>query len=222
MSPDIPYSPDQNNRLAGLKPQAFFSRFINWAKSSKKRLLIALSVIVLIILIILLGWSAIKSRFFPSSDIPSLFENPAGEDSLPASMQLNTSKSAYNLSETIPVSLKATSSSESITGFDAVIEYDSEFLTLSKQNPPSLSEFAYYGKNTNKLIRISAVRKIDAALSQAFDNTELFSLEFTPKKAGQTTLKIIYMPGSFSDSNLINNDTKDTLGNVRGLEITIN
>ena len=188
----------------------------------KKLILTILAIILLLGIIFFLSFNAIKDRFFPGGTNPLSQLGSTGDASLNnVSMFITTAKTSYAVSETIPVSIKATTGEAAITAFDAVIEYDPEFLTLSKRNPPPLKEFTYYGQNTDTLISVSAIQKPDSETRVKFDKTTLFDLEFTPKKTGKTVLKVIYFPNSTSESNLLNPDSKDILGNVRALEVTI-
>lgn len=197
------------------------SGFLNRLKSNKKLALTVLAIIFLIAALIYFGFSSLKNRFLPNLNIPSPF-NQTSKLQLPSSMVIKTTKVSFTLSEKIPVSVAASSNGESITGFDTVIEYDPQFLTISEKKKPPLDSFIYYGKNSESRVQVSAILKPDSTASQKFDNTTLFDVEFTPKKAGKTTLKVISMPNSTSESNLLNGESKDILQTGRGVEITIN
>ncbi len=196
-----------------------FEAFLNWLKTHKK---IVITLIAIFFLLVALG-------YFGSKTIQNLLNKTVPKSTPPDQTQIQTTssmlitspKTSYTLAEKIPVSIKASSSESLVTGFDAVIEYDPAFLAISKRNPPPLSDFLYYGQNTDNLIQVSAVRKPDQNTIQSFNDNELFSLEFAPLKAGKTTLKIVYLPNSTSDSNIIDSNSNDVLGLVRGLELEI-
>ena len=192
---------------------------IDWLKSHKKLLITILAIIFLLFSLFFFLYSSFKDRFLPSSN-PTPPGGAAIELKPTSLMQLKTPKTTFSLNEKIPVTIVASSSDIPITAFDTTIEYDSEFLTLTKRNPPSLNSFEYYGKNSTTQIQVSAYLKPDQTPTK-LDNTTLFDIEFTPKKAGKTTIKMIYMPNSPSDSNLLNDQSEDVLGSVKGVEITI-
>lgn len=202
-------------------PTGKFSAFLNGLKSRKKLLITIIAIIFLFIALFYLSFSALKNRFFPNSDVSLPFTNPPVQNQF-SSMKIQASKTSFSLSEKIPVSVVASSDGKAITAFDTLIEYDPQFLTLSQRKPPPLQDFNYFGKNSDTLISVSAVQKIDSTAQVKFDNTTLLEMEFTPKKQGKTVLKIIYMPNSTSDSNLIDNSSHDILSNAAGTEITIN
>lgn len=221
----------QPNTLFKANPSAFqptqnpitpspLSKFLNWLRTHKKLTLTLTAIIFLLIALIYFGSSTLQNLLNKNnSNIQSYPEN---QTSLNSSMLITSSKSTYSTSETIPVSIKASSAGISVTGFDTLIEYDPEFLTITKKDTPPLQDFIYYGQNTENLIQVSAVRKPDGNTLQTFDNTELFKIEFKPLKTGKTTLNIIYLPNATNDSNLIDGNSKDVLGSARGLEIQIN
>jgi len=198
------------------------SKIINTLRTRKKLVLLGVVGLVLAISIIIFGFSTIKNRFFPGPNSQSSQDDQSKATINSSSMLIKTTKSVFKQTEIIPVTVIASSGESAITAFDTVIEYDSEFLTVTKKNPPPLKEFDYYGKNDEQLIKVSAVRKVDGNSTQTFNNTILFDIEFTPKKKGKTVLKIIYMPGATNDSSLLNSASQDILSRAQGLEITIN
>lgn len=196
------------------------NKFLNWLRTHKKLALTLTAIIFLLTALIYLGSSTLQNLLNKNnSNIQSYPEN---QTSLNSSMLITSSKSTYSTSETISISVKASSAGISVTGFDTIIEYDPEFLELTQKDTPPLQDFIYYGQNTDKLIQVSAVRKPEGNTLQTFDNTELFKIEFKPLKSGKTTLKIIYLPNATNDSNLIDGSSKDILGSARGLELQIN
>lgn len=200
-------------------PPSNSSNFINWLKTHKK---IVATLAAIFFLLVALGYFTSKAiQNFLNRNNPQDTSINQSQTLTTSSMLITSPKSSYSLSEKIPVTIKASSGISIVTGFDTVIEYDPAFLTISKRNPPPLPDFLYYGQNSNSLIRVTAVRKPDQNTLPSFNNTTLFDIEFTPVKSGKTTLKIIYLPNSTSDSNIIDNNSNDVLGTARGLELTI-
>lgn len=201
-------------------PPSKFSNFLSWLRTHKK---LVATLAAIFFLLVALG-------YFGSKTIQNLLNKTTSQNQITEQVQIDTTssmlitspKTSYTLAEKIPVGVKASSSESLVTGFDVVIKYDPAFLTLSKRNSPPLTDFLYYGQNTDNLIQVSAVRKPNQNTLQTFNNSELFGFEFTPVKAGKTTLRIVYLPNSTSDSNILDNNSNDVLGSARGLELTIN
>jgi hypothetical protein len=199
------------------------ARIINWVNTHRKQVYVVLASAFLVIVAVFTLFPAIKDKFLNNlkQNIPGNIL-PKPESPGLGSITINTPKTGFALAEKIPVSIKSQTGGIPVTAFDVVIEYDPEFLTISERKTPPLQDFLYYGKNTNELISVSAIQKPTSQTAQVFKDTTLFELEFTPKKKGKTTLKIVYMPNSTNDSNLLDSANKDILSNARGMEITIN
>src|SRR3989344_6242470 len=195
---------------------------LGYLKSHKKLILVILAIIFLFIVLGFTIFQSFKDRLFPAKT-PSgqMSQNPLQTPSTPAIMQIQTSKDSFSLSEKVLIKVIATSKGEAVRAFDALIEYDPEFLSLTNKKSPTKEEFQYYGSNTGSLLQVTAVQKPEINSDQIFDNTPLFEFEFTTKKTGKTTFKIIYAPNATNESNLINKESKDILGNATGKEIEI-
>ena len=202
--------------------QNLLTRVLGYLKSHKKLILVILAIIFLFIVLGFTIFQSFKDRLFPAKT-PSgqMSQNPLQTPSTPAIMQIQTSKDSFSLSEKVLIKVIATSKGEAVRAFDALIEYDPEFLSLTNKKSPIKPEFQYYGSNTGTLLQVSAVQKPDISADQIFDNSALFEFEFTPKKTGKTTFKIIYSPNATNESNLINKESEDILGTAQGKEITI-
>lgn len=194
---------------------------LSWIKSHKRLTLAIIAGIFLLIIIIIALFQTIKSRFFPEVKTPEQTAIQPQASSAFANMTIKSPKTIYPLSEKIPLSVTANSGGTQIRGFDILLEYDPQFLILTERKPPPLTDFLYFGKNTDSAISISAVQKPDLTNPNVFDTATLAELEFTPKKTGKTSIKIIYAPNSTNESNLINPESRDILGSAQGLELTI-
>lgn len=193
---------------------------IEWIKKNK-RLSIVIFAVFFLFLFLVLNLAVLVKRITRPEDgktpqSPNMLQNTSF-----TTMSITTDKDQYSLSEKIVATIKANSPNEAIAGFDTLIQFDPSFLTLSNRRPPSLSNFDYYGQNSNNLISVAAVQKIDSNNEQKFSDTALFQVEFTPKKAGKTTLKVLFSPNATNESNLINKQSKDILTDVFNKEITI-
>lgn len=197
------------------------TRITNWINMHRKLTLSILAGFFLVIVLILVFFPSIKNKLFNLKNTSQTPTTNTSDVAELGSIILTSSKNTFGMTEKIPVSVKGDTNNKAITAFDVVIEYDPEFLALTNRKTP-LQDFNYYGNNNNQSISVAAIQKPNSQSSQILKNTNLLDLEFTPKKPGKTTLKIVYSPNSTSDSNLLDGANKDILTIVRGMEITIN
>lgn len=195
-----------------------FARIIQWIKQHKKIVFVAINVL-LVTGLWLLFYPNIKNRFFPSPNQSNSQINQQQAD-LPALMEVKPAKNEFRVNEAVKVSVYASSDNQLISGFDAVFIYDPEFLVPLKKNPPTLNDFEYASTTAPGTFRTIGVRKADSALAP-FKESLLFEIEFSAKKPGKTSLDLMFSPNRTNDSNLINGESKDILGDVRGAEIEI-
>lgn len=193
----------------------------DYIKSRKKLILVVIAVVFLFIVLALTIFQIFKSRLFPVKNQTEESGQNINQNSNQSSMQIQTNKAAYSLSEKVLIKVVANSAGEVVRAFDVLIEYDPEFLSLTNKKSPALSDFTYYGSNSAKLLQVSAVQKPESKTQQVFADTSLFELEFTPKKAGKTSFKIVFVPNSTTESNLINEKSNDILTTASGTEIEI-
>lgn len=198
-----------------------FQKVMDWVKTHKKLLLVLVAGVFLFAILIFSIFQAFKDRFLPTKAPEKSAIVTSPESTSQASMQIQTPKDTFSLSEKIPIKVTATSNGEAVRAFDVLIEFDPQFLSLNDKKSPTKPEFQYYGSNTGRLLQVTAVQKPDITADQVFDNSALFEFEFTPKKTGKTTLKIIYAPNATNESNLIDKNSKDILGSASGKEIEI-
>jgi len=210
--PQPPTAPLKTSRL---------SSFVYWLHTHKKLALTIVSVIILLGLLFFLSYSSIKELFLPPKSPNSSSSNNASDVLPSASITLTTPKVKYSQSEKILITAVADSQNQFITGFDVLIKFDPEFLSLTDKKSPALPNFDYFGSNENGLLQTSAVQKASITPPQVFKNQKLFEFEFTAKKSGKTQINIVYMPNSTSDSNLVSNESQDILNTVKGVELTI-
>jgi hypothetical protein len=195
------------------------SSFIYWLHTHKKLALTIICIIFLFGVLFFLSYASLKNLISPPKSPDSTGNQSAAQNR--TSLILTTPKIKYSQSEKIIITAVADSQNQFITGFDVLINFDPEFLSLTDKKSPALPNFDYFGSNQNGLLQTSAVQKTSIKQPQVFKNQKLFEFEFTAKKSGKTQIGIVYMPNSTSDSNLINNDSQDILNNVKGVEITI-
>jgi hypothetical protein len=193
----------------------------NWIKSHKKIVIVIIGALFLAGFLIFTGFNLIKSRLIPGNKTSA----PAGSIGQNAnnlsSISIKTSKDAYSLSENILITAIANSNNQSVRGFDVLIEYDPQFLTLTNRKSRTQNDFIYYGSNTGKLLQVSAVQKPESGKDIKFNANALFEFEFKPKKTGKTSFKMVFAPKATNETNLIDKNSKDILTQVYGKEIEI-
>lgn len=195
---------------------------LNWIRNHKKLTLVIIAGVFLGAYLLFILFQAIKDRFFPPGKPvqQTAIQTPTDTASY-ATMLITSSKYTYAVNEKIPVKIKANTQGSAVSAFDTLISYDPEFLTLIERKPPSLPDFLYFGKNNNTLVYVSAVLKPNSNTNQVFNGTTLFELEFSAKKAGKTSLDLVYSPDSTNESNLISPKSQDILTAVSGVKLEI-
>lgn len=125
----------------------------------------------------------------------------------------------FSVNSEIPITINGYST-QSITGYDLIIKYDSSKINLKfykNLNDNFLTSF----KEINNKIIISGVKKLEVKKPIILDNTPLFKLNFEAKKLGKVNFEIEFIPGEKTDSNLINENTIDILEEVENMSIFI-
>jgi hypothetical protein len=114
----------------------------------------------------------------------------------------------------------ADSDNQPITGYDAILKYDStqvEFVN-HKNLQPDLQIFTK--KEKDRLI-ITGVKNLNSNTSTVFTDSSLVELIFQPQKTGQVDFSFDFTYGSKKDSNLITDKTTEILGKIEGIKLYI-
>lgn len=194
---------------------------LNWIKNHKRLLIVSVAVLFLFIFLIITVYQIFKDRIFKKpAQQTQVTASPKPASSL-TSMIIKSSNTSYSLSEKVSIKAVANSKGESVSAFDVAVDYDPEFLSLTTKKSPTLPDFIYYGSNTGKVLKVTGVQKPESTKPQVFSDTALFEFEFTPKKAGKTSFRIIFVPNATNESNLIGSQSNDILDTVTGTEIEI-
>lgn len=193
----------------------------NWISTRRKLTLAIIAGIFLFIFLIFIISQTVKNRFFPSNQNNQTPPTRTEDSSSPATLEIQIPKQSYSLKEKIPVSVVANSNGQAVRAFDILVEYDPGILVLTYKQPPELTDFLYFVKNTGTLLRVSGVQKPDSNSDQVFNNTVLTKFQFTPIKAGKSTIKLIYSPNLMNESNLLSKTSEDLLTRAIGAEIEI-
>jgi len=216
-------TPKQTPPPTSLPKQNLMSRISDlwiWSKTHKRAVLVAIAIIFLFIIIIFSVFETLRERFFPSKDNQA--QNQSDNQNFSASMRINTNKDSYTVNEKVIVTISAHSQEQAVAAFDVLLEFDPEYLSLTTQRKPLLSEYMYfYNSFSESSIQIAAVQQGKDISDQIFTDTALFEFEFTIKKAGTTDISLIYDRQSNNESNLLNSESVDMLSNVYGKRIEI-
>lgn len=114
----------------------------------------------------------------------------------------------------------ANSNNQSITGYDAVLNYEEEKVDLIGYKELQSDFHLFLRKSKNQLM-FSAVKKITSNNPVSFSDSPLIELTFQPKKSGLINFSFDFSPQNQKDSNLINDKTEDILGKIEGVKIYI-
>lgn len=120
----------------------------------------------------------------------------------------------------IHIIISADSAGESLTGFDAVLQFDTSalsFVSATSLDPA----FTLYKNNRDTGLNMTGVIEVGDNMPHVFVNAPLVEVVLQPKKIGSATVVLQMSPGETNDSNLINNQTSDILGSVTGVTVDV-
>lgn len=139
-------------------------------------------------------------------------------------------KVSYKVGEVITVIVSADSDGRSISGYDAVLSYDSSKVTFSKVKNLRDDFQTFVKKGVVSPVTLTGVKKLDASEVSVFSGTPLAEVSFIVKTGAfidtssihpSAEFNLGFIPGSTQDSNLIDEISEDVLGKVAGVTMTI-
>lgn len=145
-------------------------------------------------------------------------------------LSLKNQKVSYQIGDIITVVVSADSDNKSISGYDAVLSYDSSKVTFSKVKNVRDDFQTFVKKGVVSPVTLTGVKKLDASEVSVFSGTPLAEVSFIVKTGALIDTSSIhpsaefnlgFIPGSTQDSNLIDEISEDVLGKVAGVAITI-
>ncbi len=145
-------------------------------------------------------------------------------------LSVKNRKGSYKAGEIITVVVSAYSDARSISGYDAVLSYDSSKVTFSKIKNLRDDFQTFVKKGVVSPVTLTGVKKLDASQVSVFSGTPIAEFAFMVKTDAMTNTSSInssaefnlgFIPGSTQDSNLIDETSEDVLGKVEGVMITI-
>lgn len=177
-------------------------------------------IFVLLIVMVLSSKENIKKSESMTTTLPSAIPTPSPEIGN-GQIILNTSRAPVTQNALIPVTVVASSEGKAITGYDLILTYDPAFIEVVSHTNKN-ANFTIYKTDKNKdgKVIFTGTKNFNA-VSQVFENSELFDIQLRALKAGTTKVGIEYVPGSKADSNLVDTENKDVLGRVAGITVTV-
>jgi hypothetical protein len=160
------------------------------------------------------GTDAKKSQA-TSPDLKKLQETKPGR----MSIKLKDGRSSFKVGETITFFLSIDSAGIPVVGFDGAVSFNSGLVSFQNQKN-LLKDYKHFRRATNEWVLLTAVRDIDKKASK-FDGTSVMEFSFKAEKEGNTIFNLSLVPGSFQDSNLVNEASEDILGDVTGVGVRI-
>lgn len=136
---------------------------------------------------------------------------------------------AYNVGDTVSVTVKVDTAGFPTLGTDVVIKYDPNVLELgSEASLVSGNAYPEYpSKNFDQKNGIIAISGISALSGKEFSGlADFVTINFKAKAAGTTNINFDFTPGGTADSNIIklgveNDPSVDILSKVSNLSVTI-
>lgn len=187
------------------------------------------SLVIAIFIILIAAVLALRSVY----DIPvQIFSGPADVTVSPTvslrkgSLTLTTKNGQiiYGRGETIALILTADSDNRSITGYDAVISYDSTMVRFVKATNLE-KDFQTFVKKSEGTINFTGVKKLDASAPSVFAQTPIAEFVFTVQSGAaigsSVPFNLAFVPGSTQDSNLIDEASAEILGIARGTTVRV-
>jgi len=124
------------------------------------------------------------------------------------------------VSEPIVLTLLADSAGAPITGYDLVLNYDSQTVVF-KQADNLLTSFSIFKTDQPGRLTVTGYSKPDQQTKKVFKDSPLLKLTFEAKKIGQANFQIVWEKNKKTESNLINDQSEEVLASVEGVTINI-
>lgn len=179
---------------------------------------------VVIVAIVLLGFLFLisylgrgKTAKYPGpSSVSQTGVSPTAASKYKGTLSATSRSSTAKVGESVVMTVTASSDSQPVSGYDIVITYNPAVLTFASAKSTQ-NDFSLLGvqKSEGKVTLIGS-KKLSSTQSVVLSNTSLAELTFTAKSAGKGSVALQFSPGSSTDTNLWNGDSKpqDVLGSA--------
>ncbi len=137
-----------------------------------------------------------------------------------------TLKSKSNLeknlvNQQLEVDILANSNNTPIVGFDFVLKFDN--VNLQFLNAKSLNDDFDIRVNTKQknLLRVTGFKKIGITQDSILKDSSVVAMTFKPLKKGDYKMDFVFVKGETGDTNLIDKNGNDILGEVDNFSLNI-
>lgn len=136
------------------------------------------------------------------------------------SLKLKNGQTGFAVGQAVTVVVSASSDDKSITGFDAVLNFDPALLQYQSsfaQDP----NFQVFSSIKDGKLMITGVKNLGVTDPTVLVDSPLVEVNFLTLKSGSANLDFEFKPPSKADSNLIDDKNNEVLGKVEGITINI-
>ena len=135
-------------------------------------------------------------------------------------MKVSGTENAYTVGQTINLVVYADSNKMPVTGYDLLFSYDPAYLKVEKVTSldPTIDVFTF---NNPQYISVTGTKKLSISALSAFANTQILSVQFLAKKAGQTPVAIAPQMGRETTKMVDDKANIITPGVEQAMNITI-
>lgn len=178
-------------------------------------------IVLLILFLIPLGFIAYKNVHYDNpikqevmSDItPEVIPTVEPTGAIISLEQVQDDREDYVL-----VGVRIDSKEHKVSGYDVVLEYDSKVLQPVNYEK-KLEDFEVFTNSKDNIYSIGGVRKLNSGSSEPISNETVGTLELKRLNKDSTTIKVLYVPNSTKDSNVIDDNSQDVLKGVKEIFI---
>ncbi len=176
-----------------------------------------LLILIACLLLVAGGWYVYTNRVTkPSRSSQSETMSPTVTLPQGPYMYLESDKQTYVAGDEVVVRVYANSQQTPISGYDAVIRYNPEYVEYldARSVTDAFSLYTQPSKGTTSLTGMRPLNDSPAAVSQV-----VAEARYRVIKTGKVTFELKYSPGGTADSNLIDSSSKDILSSVNRVEV---
>lgn len=129
-------------------------------------------------------------------------------------------KKDFTLGEQVSLLVYADSANRVINGFDIVLNYAPDALRYINTSG-TLEDFQIVAVARDDRLTITGFKKLNVKTKKVLTGEPIAEVVFTPVKSGQISLEPTFVPGKTTNSNLVDEAGRQTLGKVEGVSFTV-
>jgi hypothetical protein len=190
-----------------------------------------LSIVSLIVIVIAIGWIVMFARnrvrearnYAKSERLQDEVSNQNQTVTGVLGLSLKGTNTTYRAGQTVTLFVYADSKQSEITGYDAVLSYDTKKVRFESVKSVLDGMDIYETEDvmedgTAELI-ITGIQSLSAPKPFVFNNTALAEVTFVVLDSGPIDVSLVYEPGSQRESNLVTTHNQDILSSVVGARL---